>query len=194
MADHEDVRSLAAAIRGLRAFLAYAADARHDLSVLPPWITRYALDGPARRRTWFRDRAAQRLFRLPIFPTYDLWQQRRIRFAIKSHRRIVGPWVDVMLTAGGSDPMAGLENRLLDVIRRVDLWSDQIVTLRTLQTMTILDVDHYCRTVWELGRYADLGEAEAPAAPAGPAMPRASRNGSANEEAVKEGETLTALE
>jgi hypothetical protein len=178
MADYDDVRSLAAAVAGLRALMAYAADARNDLEILPPAITRHAQDvSPQPRRIWSPRRDVRRLFNLPCFPGYELWQQKRIRFAIGVHKRIVRPWVDVLVAEGGRDPLATLEHRLLDIIRRVDLWSDQLVSLRTLQTMTILDVDHYCRFVWELGRYADFGEVDAPQTPTGAAVQRPSRNG-----------------
>jgi hypothetical protein len=192
MADYDDVRSLASSVSGLRAVMAYAADARNDLSVLPPWIGRFALDQPPTRRWWFNRRSVGRLFRCPCFPDLELWQQRRVQFALGRHRRLVGPWIDVLLAEGGADPMGTLEDRLLDIVRRVDLWSDEIVALRTLQTMTILDVDHYGRFVWELGRYAELGEMEAPQAPTGPAVPRYSRNGAGG--LLDETATLTALE
>jgi hypothetical protein len=194
MADYDDVRSLSMAVEALQALMEYASDARNDLQFLPSSVARYPRDDNRRMRPhWFKRRDVRGLFKLPCFPQYELWQQKRIRFAIRWHRRSVGPWVDVLLEEGGADPLATLEHRLLDIIRRVDLWSDQLVSLRTLQTMTILDVDHYCRFVWELGRYADLGEREAPQKPTAPQMLRPTRNGAEESETAAVG-TLTALE
>jgi hypothetical protein len=42
-----------------------------------------------------------------------------------------------------------------DVILRTDLWSDQMVVLRTLQSLSVLDVFHYCRVVWTLGGFGE---------------------------------------
>ena len=39
---------------------------------------------------------------------------------------------------------------------RTDLWSDQVLTLRTIQTLTMLDVQHYTELVWTLGGYDRL--------------------------------------
>ena len=55
--------------------------------------------------------------------------------------------------------------RLIEVVRRTDLWSDQIVTLRTIQTLTMLDVHHYCQMVWRLGRYDQFGVTPAASLP-----------------------------
>jgi hypothetical protein len=172
----------------------FAADARNDLLYLPSSVAKFPKDDDRHASPhWFKRRDWRRLFQLPCFPRYELWQQKRIRYAIRWHRRSVGPWVDVLLAEGGADPLATLEHRLFDIIRRVDLWSDQLVTLRTLQTMTILDVDHYCRSVWELGRYADLGEREAPQKPTVAQVLRPSRNG-VEESQTSAVESLTTLE
>ena len=39
---------------------------------------------------------------------------------------------------------------------RTDLWSDQILTLRAVQTLTMLDVQHYTELVWALGGFDRL--------------------------------------
>jgi hypothetical protein len=194
MADYDDVRSLATAVAGLRMLFAFAADPRSDLAFLPTGLSKFAKDERTRpRRKWFRRRDDRRLFNLPCFPKYEFWQQKRIRHVLGIHRRVVGEWVDAILEHGENDPLAAIEHRLLDVVRRVDLWSDQLVTLRTLQTMTILDVDHYCRFVWELGRYSELGDEDAPQQPIG-ANVHPSRNGKLVAAVVEEEEILTALE
>jgi hypothetical protein len=52
-----------------------------------------------------------------------------------------------------------------DTLRRVALrpgfWSEQLVTVRTLQSLAVLDVMRYFRLVWELGEY-DAGVASPP--------------------------------
>ena len=52
--------------------------------------------------------------------------------------------------------MATLKRRLREILARTDLWSDEIVILRTIQTLAVLDVHHYCDMVWKLGRYDEL--------------------------------------
>jgi hypothetical protein len=54
-----------------------------------------------------------------------------------------------------------------DVLLRTDLWSDQILVLRAVQSLTMLDVQHNCELVWSLGGYTGPepggGEADDPA-------------------------------
>jgi hypothetical protein len=40
-----------------------------------------------------------------------------------------------------------------DVLLRTDLWSDQILVLRAVQSLTMLDLQHNCELVWNLGGY-----------------------------------------
>jgi hypothetical protein len=190
VADYDDVRSLANAVEGMRMVFEYASDGRNDLSLLPAGLAKFPSDDRPRRR-WFRRRDDRRLFEMPCFPTVELWQRKRIRQAVARHPRLLGGWVDVLLEAGGDDPRVAIEQRLLDVVRRVDLWSDELVSLRTLQTMTVLDVDHYCRFVWDLGKYEELGIEEAPQKPLAAVNP--SRNGW-TDAVVEEEQTLTAME
>ena len=42
------------------------------------------------------------------------------------------------------------------MLLRTDLWSDQVVVLRAVQTLTMLDVQHNCNLVWSLGGYTHL--------------------------------------
>lgn len=60
-------------------------------------------------------------------------------------------------------PIDVLMARVREVIVRTDLWSDEIVVLRTLQSLAMLDIHHYCRMVWTLGGYGETGSAELPA-------------------------------
>ncbi len=50
---------------------------------------------------------------------------------------------------------------------RTDLWSDQILVLRAVQSLTMLDVQHNCELVWALGGYTspEPGGAEPEARP-----------------------------
>ncbi len=54
---------------------------------------------------------------------------------------------------GGADPWETVRNRLRQVLLRSDLWSDQMIVLRSIQSLTLLDVHHYCELVRELGGY-----------------------------------------
>ena len=66
---------------------------------------------------------------------------------------LVRGWVRVVLGQGGPDPWATVKTRLRDVLLRTDLWSDQILVLRAVQSLTMLDVQHNCAIVWDLGGY-----------------------------------------
>ena len=63
-------------------------------------------------------------------------------------------WVKVVLGQGARDPWAVVKARMRDVLLRTDLWSDQILVLRAVQTLTMLDLQHNCELVWSLGGYA----------------------------------------
>jgi hypothetical protein len=163
LVDYDDIRSLSAAWMGVSTCMEYAADVRSDLTKLPSDLPPFATPAsqrwrPGHRRWTDRFLGVRRLFRKDYFPTYQLWQQRRIRKLFSLHHALIYPWVDVLLTQVLSTPQLVLEQRMLDIIRRVDLWSDQLVTLRTIQTLTLLDIDHYCRLVWHMGQYQELQE------------------------------------
>ena len=154
---HDDVDVLAASIEGLEKVLAHAADQGSDLRELP-----VGLPASVDRRLprWYSPcgpkRALADLFSMTGFSTYDRSQRQRIEQCLRYHRRVIGGWLDVLLTQGGSDPVEVLRHRLRGVIRRTDLWSDEIIALRTIQTLTMLDVYHYCEMVWKLGDYDQL--------------------------------------
>ena len=59
----------------------------------------------------------------------------------------------MLLGQGGDDPWATVRARMRDVLLRTDLWSDQVLVLRAVQTLTMLDVQHNCDLVWSLGGY-----------------------------------------
>jgi hypothetical protein len=96
------------------------------------------------------------LFGLPCFPPYDQTQRSRILSYLRRHRRGVRGWINVLLGQGGDDPWATIRARMREVLLRTDLWSDQILVLRAVQTLTMLDVQHNCNLVWSLGGYTHL--------------------------------------
>ncbi len=59
------------------------------------------------------------------------------------------------MVLGQGSPTRGpsFKARMRDVLLRTDLWSDQILVLRAVQTLTMLDLQHNCELVWNLGGY-----------------------------------------
>jgi hypothetical protein len=152
--DHDDIATLALSIEGLKRVLAFAADPAQDPKRFPaglpePLLNLRALWHPVHRCK----RPVANLFELPCFPVYDLAQRRRILRYLRRHRRAVRGWVKVVLGQGGGDPWATVKDRMRAVLLRTDLWSDQILVLRAVQTLTMLDVQHNCELVWNLGGY-----------------------------------------
>lgn len=79
------------------------------------------------------------------------------------HWTTVKEWVLIVENLPGNiDPVELVHARLREVILRTDLWSDQIVVLRTLQSLSVIDVYHYCRIVWSLGGYGDRDHVDFP--------------------------------
>ena len=105
-------------------------------------------------------RPAAGLFELPCFPRYDAGQRRRIAAYLRRHRRAVRGWVRVVLGQGGPDPWETVRARMRNVLLRTDLWSDQVLVLRAVQSLTMLDVQHNCELVWNLGGYTAAPEPE----------------------------------
>jgi hypothetical protein len=50
-----------------------------------------------------------------------------------------------------------VRDRMREVLLRTDLWSDQVLVLRAVQTLTMLDVQHNCELVRSLGGYTREG-------------------------------------
>jgi hypothetical protein len=119
---------------------------------LPPAVNpRQRLWRASSRRRW----RWREFFALPAFSGYDAAARRRIQKSLWKRRRQVRGWIAVVLGQEGADPTEILRSRLRDVIRRADLWSDEILALRVIQSLTILDVYHYCQLVWRLGGYEE---------------------------------------
>lgn len=169
VADHEDVRSLTIAIDGIRRMMDYAADPFHKLNQLPDGLPP-AL--PRRRPSWFlppkERRSVSDLFLMQGMGDYNEYQRAQIVRFLRLKHNLADGWLDLVLAQGGLDPIGVLRTRLRAVIARTGLWSEQVVILRTVQTLTVLDLHHYCRSVWRLGRYEELerdGRARMPRLP-----------------------------
>jgi hypothetical protein len=134
--------------------MAFAADGRHGPRKLPPGLP----DPVVNLRTlWHPVHRTKRprtdLFELPCFPSYDQPSRKRILTYLRRHRRVTRGWVKVVLGQGKLDPWSVVKSRMRDVLLRTDLWSDQILVLRAVQTLTMLDLQHNCELVWNLGGY-----------------------------------------
>ena len=55
----------------------------------------------------------------------------------------------------GSEPEDASREILMGVAQHPESWSEQLVTLRTVQALTVLDVRNYRRQVWALGDYGN---------------------------------------
>jgi len=155
--DHDDIATLGLAIEGLTRMMEHAADATHDPDALPPGLPEPVTNT---RLLWYPvnrcRRSASELFELPCFPKFNRLQQRRILYYLRRHRRVARGWIKVVLGQGGSDPWDTVKARLRKVLVRTDLWSDQIIVLRAVQTLTMLDLQHNCELVWNLGGYQQI--------------------------------------
>ncbi|MDG3006988.1 hypothetical protein [Paludisphaera mucosa] len=169
--DHDDLATLGQSIEAITALAAYAADPASDLRRLPPGLPDPVVNP---RRLWRpvprQGPAFRRLFDLPAFAAYDPAARKRIVAFLRRHRRVTRGWYRVVMGQGGADPWAEVRARLHEVLLKTDLWSDQILILRSVQTLTMLDVHHNCELVWSLGGYEDPEPDEPPSAPrSGPA-------------------------
>jgi hypothetical protein len=152
--DHDDIATLALSIEGLKRTMAHAADPASDPNKLPTGLP----DPVVNLRTLWHPvfgckRPQADLFGLPCFGAFDPAQRRRIERYLHLHHRVVRGWIKVVLGQGGSDPWANVKGRMRDVLLRTDLWSDQILVLRAVQTLTMLDLQHNSELVWSLGGY-----------------------------------------
>jgi len=153
--DHDDAATLALSIDALTLMMDHAADPEADLKTLPPGLPDPVTD---LRGLWRPIRGGggrwAALFDLPCFPNHDPTARKRIRAYLKRHKATAGGWVRVVLGQGGGDPWEEVRARLRDVLLKTDLWSDQILVLRAVQTLTMLDVQHNGELVWRLGGYS----------------------------------------
>ncbi|MHB1559915.1 MAG: hypothetical protein ACYC61_20895 [Isosphaeraceae bacterium] len=161
--DHDDIATLALSIEGLARVMEHAADPSQNPAVLPPGLPEPVVN---LRALWHPVHRIRRpiagLFELPCFSAYDARQRRRILEYFRRHRRTVRGWIRVVLGQGDPDPWDTVRSRMRDVLLRTDLWSDQILVLRAVQTLTMLDVQHNCELVWNLGGYTRSAEPREP--------------------------------
>jgi hypothetical protein len=152
--DHDDLYTLASSIEGLQRLFHFARNPAADLARLPEGLPESV---HIRRRFWYHTKARGKktrdLFKLPCFPKLTSDEQSRILKLLRKHRVVSRGWVRILLGQGGPDPEATLRSRWRDVIARTGVWSDQFIALRTIQTLTMLDVYHYCDLVWKLGGF-----------------------------------------
>ncbi len=158
--DHDDIATLALSIDGLKQVLAHAVDPTRDPRKLPGGLPDPVVN---LRTVWHPVHKCKRpitdLFELPCFPAYDSIERRKAVRCLHDHRRVVRGWIKVVLGQGGADPWATVRARMRDVMLRTDLWSDQILVLRAVQTLTMLDLQHNSELVWNLGGYVRPGSA-----------------------------------
>jgi len=111
-------------------------------------------------------RRLRRLFRQPAFEHLNRRRRAACRRRVCRER---GPLLLALreLTAGrraGDDPVDDARRELFDVARDPAPWSRQLVTLRAVQTLSVLGLDTYCKLVYDLGEYAAYPADETPAA------------------------------
>jgi hypothetical protein len=105
---------------------------------------------------WRNARRADRLFDRPGFSQYDDAQRRTCRRLIFRRR---GPLLKALRTLTRDDVPPDLlqdaRQVLSAVARDPATWSRQLVVLRTVQTLSVLDLQTYCALVDELGEYGE---------------------------------------
>ena len=159
--DHDDIATLALSIEGLKAVMEYSCDGRQDPWKLPgkipdPVVNLRTLWHPVHRRG---KRPSFPTFRSAVLSFVRPGRAKRITAYLRRHRRVARGWIKVVLGQGGADPWAVVQARMRDVLLRTDLWSDQILVLRAVQTLTMLDLQHNCELVWNLGGYTHAEQA-----------------------------------
>jgi hypothetical protein len=151
--DHDDVHSLGCAIEGMGELAAWAARPTLRIAELPP-----GLPPPINPRTPRHHPDPRRIDLARVLDRFvpagsGAIVRRNLEGLIRRHRRTVDGWIRVLGACGDADPIVTLRRRFEAVIGRTDLWSDMIVSLRTVQTLAVLDVHHYCSMAWKLGGY-----------------------------------------
>ena len=153
--DHNDIATLALSIGGLKRVLAHAADSTPRPEKDPKRAPRPGRQPPQAMAPGPSLQAARhRPVRAPLLSRRTTWPSGgAILRYLRRHRRVVRGWIKVVLGQGDRDPWATVKARMRDVLLRTDLWSDQILVLRAVQSLTMLDLQHNCELVWNLGGY-----------------------------------------
>jgi hypothetical protein len=148
---YQEVRARLEATRQLqRVFDEVAADCgQHSpLARLPEWSL---------GATWCRWRNRTRLrqlFEQPSFSHYTQDERRRCRRLVYCRRgrllvalrRLTGP-------SAPADPVEHAQRVFEQIARDPGPWTRQLVILRTIQTLSVVDLKTYCDLVYELGEY-----------------------------------------
>ena len=78
-----------------------------------------------------------------------------LRRLLWERRRTLAPVVRLLAgKVAPADPVADARQVLDAIARDPATWSRQLVVLRTIQTLSVLDLETYCDLVAELGEYA----------------------------------------
>ncbi|MHC4398397.1 MAG: ion transporter, partial [Planctomycetota bacterium] len=112
---------------------------------------------PSLRSLWCGMRTRRKLSRLfgqSMFADFDRRQRAVCRRCLRRRR---GPLLAALkqLTRrrAGTDPAADARRELAGVGRDPATWSRQLVVLRAVQTLSVLDLETYCKLVYEVGEY-----------------------------------------
>lgn len=167
MINEQGIRDLATSVDALRRVIDAARERTDGPMTMPNDLPPFRLSKRSWRlgSWWFGTRRAteEAIDRLGI-TDMDAATRKRVVQQLVRHWAIVHDWVHtVRRIPVGVDPIEVVQSRLREIILRTDLWSDQIVVLRTLQSLSLLDVYHYCRVVWNLGGYGERDHAPFPA-------------------------------
>ncbi len=154
--DHDDLFTLGSSIDALTILLQYANDPANPTDQVPLGlpqaisVDRPFIYKPGSRRSWTD------LLRVPGLPEVAIDRQLAVVRYLRTHSHLVSGWVGVILGLNGQNPWDVLRDRFRQVMLRTDVWSNQLVTLRTIQSLAILDVHHYCSMTWRLGQYEEF--------------------------------------
>jgi hypothetical protein len=87
-----------------------------------------------------------------LSPKEQGWVWRAVRADLFGLKRLVK-----IATAlePGTEPKQASRDVLAEAARHPESWSEQLVTLRTVQALSLLDVRNYRRQVWALGEYGN---------------------------------------
>ncbi len=158
--DHDDIATLALSIEGLETVLAYAAEPSNDF--------RHPPAGSPRAGRQPAGALAPRAPRSPPRPPGSS-TCRASRATTRPSGGGSPPTSAATAAPSGAgsgscsaraapDPWETVRSRMRDVLLRTDLWSDQVLVLRAVQSLTMLDVQHNCELVWDLGGYTAAPE------------------------------------
>jgi hypothetical protein len=155
--DADGVYSLATSLDGLTQMTDWARSTEKGAAV-PATLPESLLPVRPRSSTWLPSarRTLTRAFDRMGVTFESPSERRRVIGRLARRWALVRDWALLLADLPGEAPVKEvLLAKWRDVILRTDLWSDQMVVLRTLQSLSVLDVFHYCRVVWTLGGFGE---------------------------------------